>query len=689
VKSSLIFPASPWWILLCVGLGTLFAYFFYESSPFDKKVKFFLFFARTILFSALAFLLLGPLLKLLISKIEKPEVLVLIDDSKSMNYGGDNVLKSTLNTLEVQLEKIKSEGYKVNIQTISSDSIKESLTELKFNSNKTNISDVFQRAKLNYEGKNLSDVILVSDGIVNDGFVNMNLGTQTQIHTLGLGDSTLKKDVKISGIIANKIAYFGNKFSISADIASYGYNNSKSSITIKDGNGQILQKQEFLINSEDFFKSFAFELPTKSIGLARYLIEIETLNGEFSKINNRKEVIIDVVDGRDKILILSSSTHPDVKAFRAILEKNNQLDIKIWLPSDPEPALDFDLLVLHGYPLNGQPAFLSNILKTKKPRIFIIDSATDLNLFNLSQNVINLNAGVAKFDKASLIINKNFNRFKLAENLEALSFKMPPLKVPFGEYSSKPGTELILYQGIFGVATKKPLLAINLSQDVNTAVLAGEGIWQWRLEEYAQTEKQESIDNLFLKTIELLSVKSDKSKLRAYPTLDKFTEDSPAKLAFETYNDLYEPIYGQNISLKIEGPNQFRKDFQFRNEKENNTLEIYKLKPGIYNYTAQTKIQNKEEISKGQFAVTQEDIELSNLTANFDFLKTLALENNGSYFTPNTISNLMTKLALNNKKKIISETEEIKDLVWFPLIFILLCLIATFEWVTRKYFGRY
>jgi hypothetical protein len=61
------------------------------------------------------------------------------------------------------------------------------------------------------------------------------------------------------------------------------------------------------------------------------------------------------------------------------------------------------------------------------------------------------------------------------------------------------------------------LLVLNTNGDQKTAVLAGEGIWQWRQEEFAQTSKQEVVDNLFQKLIQVLSVKEDRRKFRVYP----------------------------------------------------------------------------------------------------------------------------------------------------------------------------
>jgi hypothetical protein len=43
---------------------------------------------------------------------------------------------------------------------------------------------------------------------------------------------------------------------------------------------------------------------------------------EFTAQNNSRDAYIEVIDGKEKILLLAAAPHPDIKAIKSALEKN-------------------------------------------------------------------------------------------------------------------------------------------------------------------------------------------------------------------------------------------------------------------------------------------------------------------------------------------------------------------------------
>jgi hypothetical protein len=690
VKPELIFQYSLWWILPCLFLGAAYALFFYFRSKFEKTPNLVLAILRGLLVSLLAFLLLNPLIKYISSTILKPKVVLLFDDSQSMKFGGESKLQGLKTDVFSLKDQIKAKGYDCTILPLSSDKILENATELSFDSKKTNISAAFQNLKSNYEGQNLSDVVLISDGILNDGVSPTFAKYPFSIHTVGFGDTTAKKDIKINGITANKITYLGSKFSVNVDIATYGFQGQADFVQIKDSQGAVLGRKEFPISSADYFSSQSFELQANKAGKARYIIEVGRKDGEFSTINNTKEIVIEVVDGKEKILVMAAAPHPDLKALRSILEKNALFESTFSIQPTSEPKDPFDILILHQLPdmQGAMTAIVQKAMAKGKPVFYIVGSKTNLSVLNGMQNVLSISSN-NKLDKANPLRNNLFQKFQLNQAFDDLISKMPPLTVPFGEYKLNTGAENILLQKIVNVPTPKTLLGINVNADKKAAVFVGEGLWQWRLEEYALSENQIYIDELILKTLQLISLKEDKNKLRIYPTKDIFNFDESVQIAAETYNNLYEKIFDQNITIKISGEKGFSKSFNFSNTKEQSNFTLAKLPAGVYTYAANANILGKSESTSGQFVVTQTDVEMNNATADFGLLKTIAAENNGSFMPYNAISNLANVIINNKLTNKIATSEELKDLVNIKWILALLLLLASLEWIARKYFGQY
>ncbi|PLK44833.1 VWA domain-containing protein [Emticicia sp. TH156] len=695
MKSELIFQSSPWFILLCLLAGGVYSFLLYQKkSNFTTLQNRLLAVARGILVALLAFLLVNPLLRSNKTSIEKPTVVLAIDNSASMAKGGEekiNVLKANLQKL---IKAIESKGNNVEIKTLSETDVNGDINSLKFNEKTTDLSGLLAGIKNNYEGRNLTDVILVSDGIANSG-VSPTYGKYSfNVHTIGLGDTTLRRDVKLNAIYANRIAYLGNKFPVQAEISSYGYIGKTTSVLLKQG-GKIIDRQTVSFDKDTDLKQITFYGNAEQKGLQRYTIEVVPLNGEFTTRNNARDVYLDVVDGKEKILMVALAPHPDIKAIRAIIEKNElyELTVKV-LQSDNINEIGtqpFDVLILHQLPdLYGAGGNLLNRLMAQaKPTLFILGNQSNIAGFNGMQQTLSILAQAGRADKVNAKFNSSFNLFNLDGDKLSILEKLPPLLAPFGEYRAGTGSEIILYQRVGAVVTPKPLLIANTANARKSAVLTAEGIWQWRLEEFALTEKQEIVDEVFMKTLQLISIKDDKRKLRVYPVSREFSVDEKIVFENEAYNDIYERIYNQSITLEITDEKGTTKNYNYTISQDNTRFEISGLGEGVYRYKAATQVLGKSEEASGQFVVQNTDLEDLTHTADFNLLRTLAQQNKGKFYEAGRLNNLTEYLSTNQSPDKISSIEEMNEFINLKWVFFVLLVLASVEWVSRKYLGTY
>jgi hypothetical protein len=230
---------------------------------------------------------------------------------------------------------------------------------------------------------------------------------------------------------------------------------------------------------------------------------------------------------------------------------------------------------------------------------------------------------------------------------------------------------------------------LNTGGTRKSAVLAGEGIWQWRLEEYALTEKQEAVDELLQKVMQLISVKDDKRKFRVYPLANEYNAGD--KVAFETevYNDIYERTYGQSIRLEITNERSKTQSYTYTNTEGNSRFELSGLTEGVYQYKATTSIKDKIESVTGQFIVRDLALETLNLTADFSLLRSLSQQTDGQFVKVAQIESLKEYLLKNKAPDRLDSTEDLSELIQNKWLFFLLLLLATLEWGTRKYQGSY
>ncbi|MDP1814351.1 MAG: VWA domain-containing protein [Leadbetterella sp.] len=695
MKPEIVSQTPLWYVFLCLGLGLLFALFtYFRIKGFNKNQKLILSVFRAVLTFLVAYLLLNPLIKTISNNVIKPKVVLVLDNSRSMTNGGKKAIDVMFEGILALKESLTKKGFDLELKSLGDDKI-EDIKSTKFDFKKSNLSSVLSDLKNNFEGQNLSDVIIVSDGIINDGVSPTFQKYPFNIHTVGFGDTTVKKDLLISGIAANKLAYLGNKFTVNVDISAYLLPGKLTSVSIKDGTGKILSQKQISISKKEDFQSLSFELSADKVGKQRYIVDVKVVEGEYSIKNNVKDFVVDVVNGKEKILFLAFAPHPDIKAFKNIIQKNDLFELQVQIIQSTDPSQigkdPFDILILHQVPdvYGSSTGIVSTLLAKKKPTFFVVGSKTNIQAFNGMQNVVGINSQINRLDKTTGQINNLFQRINISSSTENLLEKLPPVSVPFGEYKPFSGSEVLLFQKIGNINTGRPLLAMNLSGDVNNAVFLGEGIWQWRLEEFSLNERQNEIDELIIKTLQLLSIKEDKSKLRVYPTLEIFNIDQKIGFEAEAYNNIFERIYDLSINMKIKSEKGQEKSYSFKITKESSRFELSNLPAGLYTFTAEAVILGKKEGTSGQFLVTQSDLELENLVADHNILKTLSNENNGDFVNYKNIIEL--RKSLENKglvNKVVSN-EELKDFINLRWILALLIAFAAVEWALRKYFGGY
>lgn len=716
VRSDVIFQSSPWWILVCLLVGAVYAFAMYQPLPrltggttvggFDKRTTYGLAALRFVVVSFLCFLLLNPLIRSLRTLTEKPKVVLAIDNSESVAAAGRPALNQTLTALQTLRQQLIDKGLDVSVRSLGDSVTENDLTQIPFTRRSTDLSGLLSGIRSDYEGRNLSDVVLVSDGIFNQGLSPTFGQYPFAVQTVGLGDTIPKRDIQLKGIIANRIAYLGNQFPVQAEIVSSGFQGRSATVVLRQ-NGKELGRQSVNFGKNDTgspvrFNQLTFQTTATQKGVQHYVVEVLPQPGEFSTRNNRQDVYLDVIDGKEKILLLALAPHPDVKAIRNILEKNQnyELDIRILTGTAAEatPPADktYDLIILHQIPDNGGVgnSLVQKYLAKNTPVLFVLGNQSALGPFNTSNAVMQVAAQANQSDKVTGNFNPEFKQLNFdPARLEILS-KFPPMSVPYGEFRLQPGTEVVLWQQVGNVRTAKPLLALNVASGTaartrKTAVLAGEGLWAWRLEEYALTDKQDVVDELIQKVIQLISVKEDRRKLRVYPIRNEFVAGEKVVFETELYNDIYERLFDKPVRLEISDEKGLIRSFNYTPTATNSRFEISRLPEGAYRFKASVTVNNRSEQSSGQFVVRDLQLEALNTTADHGMLRQLAQQTGGQYYNANRIDNLVQNLTNRSNPARLTSTEEMNELINWRWLFFVVLTLAAVEWGLRKFYGGY
>src|SRR5690606_21361794 len=189
-------------------------------------------------------------------------------------------------------------------------------SKLDFKDQQTDISELFSYIEERYGNKNIGAVILASDGIINKGALvtAQHLPKQATVYSIGLGDTTVKKDLLIRNVNYNRIVYLGNEYPLEINLSAFRSKGEKSILTVENSDGQKLF-EPIQIDDDFWRQSVTVKLDAKKVGMQKINISLHTINNEISTVNNKQTVYVEILEGKEKILLLANAPHPDVNAI--------------------------------------------------------------------------------------------------------------------------------------------------------------------------------------------------------------------------------------------------------------------------------------------------------------------------------------------------------------------------------------
>jgi hypothetical protein len=673
---------APAWLLPVIAIIAFIAarYLYAAKRGWSKRANILLLTLRTLFIFLLLFLLLGPVLKLTTHTTQKPVVIVLADKSASVLGISDSVnAKSTFKQIEKLTTNLEAKGFEV------------AKTEIQTQSPKTNLSASISNMILQNEGKKISHLILASDGIFNAGVSPLYKDYPFQIYTIGLGDSSARRDLTIKNLTYNKIAYQGNRFPLLAEISTNGFANETIIVTVYNQGKKLTEKT--IVANNSGFVSADFVLTADKNGLQKFQVVVAAKNNEWNKNNNAQTAYIDVVEGRKKIIVLAAAPHPDVKALRAAIEKNDNYELSLFIAGLPETKIEkeiaeADLIVMHQLPhTKVRNNWLALAGTSKAALLFLFGEQTDWQEVN-KLGYATLDNLPRQKDEVLAAINPDFSLWQYSQELVNTTRNWPPALVPFVKFTISPTATVLCYQQIGSVGTTKPLLWLDQSKERKQAFFLGEGFWRWRLHEYNQIEQHTLNDEFWNKLVQYLSTAEDKVRFRCFPLAKEISLNEEAIFEAQVYNQLYEPIYGQEINLQISNEQAQKSTYQFTTTQANSRFVVGNLPEGIYTYSATVTMEEQLKVT-GEFVVTNTGVELMNTQADFNLLRSLSAKTNGKFYLPQQFNALQQEVETWQASGILQAEDNYDPLINLFLFFVLLIILISSEWFLRKYNGSY
>ena len=336
----IVFQYPTWFLLLAIvaGVGYALGLYFREKRTAEMPLWMVrgLAAVRGITIFILVVLLIGPLIKSVSKRTEKPIVVIAQDNSSSIPLNSDSAFYRTeyLESLAV-LRSSLSDDYEVRSYTFGNQ-VQEIETP-DFSDGRTDLSELFEELDNVYANRNVGAVILASDGLYNRGRdpIYSPLHLNTPIYSIALGDTSIKRDVILKKVDHNRYAYLGNEYPVEITVEAEKFQGKEVTVQLSGEQG-ILWEQRITINSNSFRKVVSANLNAEVPGLNRIRASVSVLSGELSRSNNTQDFFVEVLDGRQKVLILAANPHPDIAAIKRSISGNDNYEVDAFVLGEKE-----------------------------------------------------------------------------------------------------------------------------------------------------------------------------------------------------------------------------------------------------------------------------------------------------------------------------------------------------------------
>ncbi len=682
----------PLVILAAAGIVLLLYFKNIDNSGLTKRQRNILMTLRFISVATIAFLLLSPFLKTLKKNIQTPLIIAAWDNSGSVVASGDSLQRTEeIKHLKEQITEQLGDDYRLVHYSFGEETDLEG--DLNFSEKKSDYSNLFSTIAGNHFNENIGALLLAGDGIYNQGRnpVNMTNELTFPVFSVGLGDTAEVTDARIQGIRVNRTSFSGNRFPVEIDAAFSKLQGQplKLSISLE---GKEVAQTVITPAGNDYFSTQRFILEAGEKGLKHFTAEIESAENEKNTKNNKVTFIVNVLENKQKILILSSGPHPDIGAIQYTLEQQKSYEVTVF-SEEPYPSnySDFNLVILYQLPSTGKSmaAIIENPELAKVPVLYVVGSKTFLPQLNSLTAGVEIQPLAGSPEEVQAFVNPGYGTFSISEQLRDILPMFPPLYAPFANYTLDPAFTPLLYQKIKNIETGKPLLATGVLNGRKTGFLFGEGIWRWRLNNYLRTQNHEQFNELINQLVQYLALREneDNFMIDFEPV---YAETDDVVLTAEVYNDAFEIITSEEVTIEIENEKGEKFDFTFDVRGNGYYLNAGNLPVGNYSFNAEVTLGGQTYTETGNFAVSEMNLESVITRANHRMLYQLSSQSGGRFFSGIQTEQLINSLKESNHLKPVSSfSEMITELLNLRWLFFVLLLLLSVEWFLRKYWGIY
>ncbi|MFH0761744.1 MAG: hypothetical protein V2A67_09610 [Bacteroidota bacterium] len=684
----------PLWLVLPLATLAVFVvwllYFRKHSDTIlPKPMKILLGITRGLVILITGILFISPWIRTVVGKKVKPVFIIARDNSVSMSPVKDSAATVAERNTDLAQVKEALEGNFTISEYLFGDQTRPG-SDWNYSDPVTRPDELFETVRALAQNQDVAGMLVVTDGAVTrgTGFSGTAKNLPLPVYFLGTGDTTRFPDVSVVEVIANEWVRKNSVFQVRVYYRTESWIEKALKIRIS-GNQGLIAEQQVPVNDQSVpFVDFEIQAPDQ--GIMNMTTQVIPFIPDKNTENNSRSFRVNIIGSQAKILLLYKAPDPDIGTLDRAMSGLPQVSFEAIQVDDfkviPEEC---NLLILHGLPSADNS--VNTILTEAKARslsvLFIISANTDQELFNQASSGLGVSNRRKEAETVQGTLSPTFSLFTLPEEFSEHLLAWPPLETFFEIYSAESGSVSFLNQKIRRVELTDPLILFTKKDGVKKGIIAGEGIWKWRIHEYLEFDDHGIFDELISRMLQYL-IQDDKEDRFIVTIPDELYEFSAIRVIARLQNPSLESVNQPDVNMRITDSAGQTSEYRMRRVADFYELELNGFEVGEYQFIAETQLGQERFSKKGSMIVGYRILEQKVPVAEYQDLRLVSYLTGGHFYKEADAGQLISKL-----KEIKPGTANIRseykwyDLINLPWLLGMLVFLLALEWFLRRWYG--
>lgn len=714
-----------WVALLSISLlGFVYWLYVHATPSLPINVKLRLALVRFGLVSLLLVCLFQPVIEISAVVPRQNFVALLVDDSQSMSIADerDGTRSETVRHLLAQSHRFSqqlAEKFRLRYYTFSSGITRaEQPPTLTASGTGTDLAKALETVVNDFRGLPLSAIIVLSDGGHNAStpmapLLNRLVAEQVPLYTVGLGRAELDNDIELVKVDAPRTILQGS--SVNATLTIRGRRSSAATVLVKDGE-RVVTSQSVKLNDDGVAQPVTVRFTPPGAGFKHYVFIVEPTPDELIHENNQRDVVIHIKDEQPRVLYVEGEPRWEYGKLRAALREEKNVILSSLLRTaknkfyrqgieSPDelrngfPSSREELFRYKGLVLGSIEANFFSFEQLKQIEAFVAERGGGFLMIGGRQAFAAGGYSVTPLaDLLPFIISESAERsapllvkpsvtftgkqHPITQLGDVLWDRLPMLTVPESLVRIKPGAVTLL-EGRVAQHHAVPLLIMQrYGRGRSLALTAGDS-WRWQMQMPADDLSHERFWTNLLRYL----VSDAPDPVMITTDHDAYHLSEPISMRVEVNDPAFVPIKDATLMAHLQranGPKEMI-PLSWSDEAGAYSAKIVVQESGMHSIEVTARrAQQHIGTAAAAFFVGDMRREYYQAHQHAAFLRHVADETGGRYYTSATVERLPEEISYTNRPSAMRVRKELWDM---PINFLLLIGLASAEWLLRKKHG--